>query len=155
MKKRKPNNMRARVERSCRALLRTNQVCIVSIDPSGKQGMYHATSARRIQSHQIGSAIYEIAHQWTIYLSCMCRGQDGEEYLKSVEVSPDGIHLAPNLSDVIEHFYVELRKSCNATHMVASGWIAVPYQVELKEDQAAKLFKAAGAWNQVKVEAHG
>lgn len=35
--KRKPNNGFARAERSCRALLRTNHVAVVNIDPSGSQ----------------------------------------------------------------------------------------------------------------------
>ena len=150
MKKRKPNNMRARVERSCRALLRTNHTCIVNIDPSGKQSLFNVANSRRIISHQIGSAIFEIAHRWTIYISCMCIDQAGAEYCKSVEVSPAGVHLASNISDVIEHFYVELRDSCNAQHLAASGWIAIPYETSLEEKQAAQLFEAAGAWNQRK-----
>ena len=39
MKKRKPNDMRRRMERSCRALLATNHVAVVNIDPSGRQGL--------------------------------------------------------------------------------------------------------------------
>ena len=39
MSKRKANNGFARAERSCRALLRTNHVAVVNIDPSGAQIM--------------------------------------------------------------------------------------------------------------------
>ena len=39
MSKRKPHNLKARIDRSCRALLATNHVAVVNIDPSGHQGM--------------------------------------------------------------------------------------------------------------------
>jgi hypothetical protein len=36
MSKRKAHNIKSRIERSCRALLSTNHVCVVNIDPSGR-----------------------------------------------------------------------------------------------------------------------
>jgi len=44
--KSKPNNGFARAERSCRALLRTNYVAVVNIDPSGSQIMANWKSCR-------------------------------------------------------------------------------------------------------------
>ncbi len=153
MKKRKPYNARACLARSCQALLNTNYVCVVNIDPSGSQNMFNYKNAKRIASRRVLDALFDFPHRWTIYISCMCRRQDGSEYLKSVEIAPIGIYLASHLTETIEHHYTELRASCNATHLVAYGWIAVPNAVSLDESQAAKVFKAAGAWNQVKVAA--
>ncbi|MDD1002394.1 hypothetical protein [Pseudomonas sp. TNT2022 ID642] len=48
--KRKLNNGFARAERSCRALLRTNHVAVVNIDPSGSQIMANWKSCRQIRS---------------------------------------------------------------------------------------------------------
>lgn len=153
MSKRKPNNMRVRMERSLRALLSTNHVCVVNIDHSGKQRMYNWKNCKPILVRRVADAVCDIAHHWTIYISCMCARQDGSEYLKSVEIAPIGIYLASQLTEAIEHHYTELRDSCNPQHLVAYGWIAIPAEVSLEDSQAAKLFVAAGAWNQAKAAA--
>jgi hypothetical protein len=150
MSKRKPHNLKARIERSCRSLLSTNHVCVVNIDPAGRQWMFNWKTARVIRSRQIVDATFNVAHHWTIYISGMCIDQAGSEYLKSVEIAPDGMHLASQLIEAIEHYYTELRDSCNPKHLVAYGWIAVPAAVSLDEAQAAKVLAAAGAWHQVK-----
>ncbi|KDD65348.1 hypothetical protein V466_29245 [Pseudomonas mandelii PD30] len=153
MSKRKPHNLKARIDRSCRSLLATNHVAVVNIDPSGHQGMINYKSLKNIAPGKIGQAVCGIPHRWTIYISAMCRDERGVEYVKSVEISPEGIYKVERLTDAIEHYYLELRNSCNQNHLVASGWIAVPTEVSLEEAQAAKLFYAAGAWHQVKVAA--
>jgi len=83
----------------------------------------------------------------------MCRDERGAEYIKSVEISPEGIYKVERLTDAIEHYYLELRNSANPNHLVASGWIAIPDEVSMDEAQAAKLFYAAGAWHKVKIAA--
>jgi hypothetical protein len=150
MSRRKPNNMRLRMERSLRALLSTNHVCVVNIDPSGKQRMYNWKTCKPILVRKVADAVCDIAHHWTIYISGLCIDQGGVEYLKSVEIAPVGLHLASQLTEAIEHHYTELRDSCNPKHLVAYGWIAIPSDTSLDEAQAAKVFAAAGAWNQVK-----
>lgn len=152
-KVRKPNNGFARAERACRALLNTNHVAVVNIDPSGSQIMVNWKSCKQIRSLAIANALFDFSYRWTIYLSAMCRDERGAEYVKSVEISPEGIYKVERLTDAIEHYYLEQRESCNPNHLVASGWIAVPSQVTLDEAQAAKMFSAAGAWHQVKVAA--
>ena len=57
--KRKPNNGFARAERSCRALLRTNHVAVVNIDPSGSQIMANWKSCKQIRSLAIANAIFD------------------------------------------------------------------------------------------------
>lgn len=150
MKRRKANNCFARAERSCRALLSTNHVAVVNIDPSGSQIMVNWKNCRQIRALAIANALFDFSYRWTIYLSAMCRDERGAEYVKSVEISPEGVYKVERLTDAIEHYYLELRNSCNQTHLVASGWIAIPAEVSLEEAQAAKLFYAAGAWHQVK-----
>lgn len=151
MKPRKANNPQARLERFYRALIGSNHVCVVNIDPSGRQWMFNWKSAKRITSRRVVDAIFDVSHHWTIYIAGMCVAQDGSEYLKSVEIAPVGLYLASQITEAIEHHYTELRDSCNPKHLVAYGWIAIPAAVSLEEGLAAKLFVAAGAWNQVKV----
>ena len=152
-KVRKPHNLQARIERSCRALLSANHVAVVNIDPSGRQGMINYKSFKNIAPGKIGQAVCGIAHRWTIYISVMCLDSRGDRYTKSVEVAPDGVYLSDHLADVIEHCYRELRDSANPTQMVASGWLAIPDIVSLDEAHAALIFEAVGAWNQQKVAA--
>ncbi|WP_425318515.1 hypothetical protein [Pseudomonas nitroreducens] len=149
MKKRKPNNMRARMERSCRALIATNHVAVVNIDPSGRQGMVNWKNCKNIPpGQQIADAICDIAHHWTIYLGALCIDQSGNRYIKAVEIAPQGIYLVKDLADAIEHSYLALRNDCNPNHLIGSGWIAIPSAVSLDEDQAARVFDAVGAWSQ-------
>lgn len=149
MKPRKKNNMRRRVERSMRALLSSNHVAVVNLDPSCRQGMINWKNCKNIPpGQQIADAICDIAHQWTIYLGALCIDQIGNRYIKAVEIAPQGIYLVKDLADAIEHSYLALRNDCNPNHLIGSGWIAIPSAVSLDEDQAARVFDAVGAWSQ-------
>ena len=81
----------------------------------------------------------------------MCDAGAGGQYCKSVEVAPLGQYLAEHLTDVIESTYKDLIAECNPNHVVASGWIAIPTDVSLTEQQAARVFNAVGVWSQQKV----
>ncbi|PHX42658.1 hypothetical protein AO354_40550, partial [Pseudomonas syringae pv. syringae] len=146
MKRRKQNNCFVRAARSCRALLSTNHVAVVNIDPSGLQVMVNWKSHKQIRTLAIANALFDFSYRWTIYISAMCRDERGAEYVKSVEISPEGLHKVDRLTDAIEHYYLELRGNCNQNHLAASGWIAIPAEVSLDEAQAAKVFYAAGVW---------
>lgn len=145
--------MAARIARSCRALIRTNHVAVVNIDPSGRQGMINWKSLKNIAPGKIGQAVCEIPHRWTIFLGALCSDGAGNRYLKSIEIAPNGVYLSDHLEEAIEHCYREVRDSANPNHMVASGWIAIPDTVSLDEAQAFRIFEAVGAWNQVRVAA--
>lgn len=147
MSTRKPHNMRARLNRSCRALLNSNNVAVVNIDPSGRQGLINWKNAKAIATGRaIADAVCDIAHPWCIYVSALCIDQRGQRYIKSLEVVPQGMYLAAQLTDVIEAYYRDVINGCNPLHVVGSGWIAIPNNVSLEEAQAANIFNAVGAW---------
>lgn len=147
MSKRKPHNRALRMERACKALLSFNYVAVVNIDPSGRQGLVNWKNCKSIRpGQQIANAVCDYAHAWVIYLSALCIDQAGQRYIKSVEVAPQGIYKSDDLADVIEQSYRGLLDTCNPQHVVASGWIANPSGVSLKEEQAARIFDAVGAW---------
>lgn len=151
MSKRKPHNMHARMAKACGAVLRSNHVAVVNLDPSGRQGMLNWKNLKSIPpSKRIADAVCDYAHQWTIYLSGLCIDQAGRRYYKSQEIAPQGIYKAEHLTDVIEHTYRALLDTCNPMHLVASGWLAIPDDVSLREEQAAAVFEACGAWEQAK-----
>ena len=150
MSKRKPNNTRARLERASRALLRTNHVGVINIDPHGGKGLIHMLSAKKIVcGSALVTAINDIPHQWTIYLSAFCLDQRGERYIKSVEIATPGIHMAGQLTDVIAHHYRGLMETCNRRHLIGIAWIANPCGVSLSEEQAAHIYDVTGAWAHV------
>lgn len=148
---RKPNNSRKRLEASCRAILRTNHVAVVNIDPSNRQGMVNWKSAKNIPpGRKVAEAICDIAHRWTICFAGLCVDQHGHRYMKSSEVAPQGVYMASHLEDVIDSCYRDLLATCNPNQLVGSGWIALPYEVSLTEEQAFAVFETVGGWNQQK-----
>lgn len=151
MSKRKPHNMRARLEHTCRALVSTNHAAVVNIDPSGQQVLLNLKNLKQIRERQVVDAVCDIPHRWTIYLSMLCRTEFGERYHKSIEVAPQGNYRAEHLTDVIEATYTDLRATTSPNHLVAAGWIAIPTDTTLDEAKAAKIFAAVGAGKQKKV----
>lgn len=154
MKKRKPHNRTARFERACGAILRTNHVAIVQIDPRDWQGLVNWKLLKRIAGSQaVADALCDIPHRWTIYVAGLCVDQSGNRYMKSFEAVPDGTYKAEHLTEVLEACLQEQVASCNPTHLVGSGWIAIPAQVSLAEEQAFQIFDLVGAWTQQKESA--
>ena len=152
MNKRKPCNRKVQIERSMRALLGPNYASVIYIDPSGHQGMIHWKNGKQILSKRVADALCDIPHRWTIYIAGICIRQDGAQYIKSIDIRPDGIHFVEKLTDVIEHFYNEVKGDCNPNHLVGMGWLAVPGIVPVAEAQLSALLASVGAWNQVKVD---
>lgn len=120
------------------------------VEPSGTPSLF--VKLRAVRTSAVVGSTPSTAKTPPNWLT-MCRDERGAEYIKSVEISPEGIYKVERLTDAIEHYYLELRNSANPTHLVASGWIAIPDEISMDEAQAAKLFYAAGAWHQVKVAA--
>ncbi|KPA95393.1 hypothetical protein [Pseudomonas asplenii] len=153
MSKRKPCNRRVQIERSMRALVNTNHAAVINIDPSGLQIMINWKNGKQILSIPVSDALCDIAHRWTIYIAGICIRQDGTEYIKSIDIKPDGVHMVERLSDVLEHFYKEVKADCNPIHLVGMGWLAVPGERTVTEAQLSSLLASVGAWRQVKVAA--
>lgn len=147
MSTRRPHNRRRRLERNLRAILSSNHVAVVNIDPSGRQGLINCKNAKSIPPGQaIADAVCDIAHHWVIYFSALCIDQTGQRYIKSSEVEPQGVYRADQITEVIETYYRQLVNECNQQHLVGSGWIANPCGMSLDEAQAANIYDAIGAW---------
>lgn len=148
MSKRKPNNHKARLERFFRSLLMSNHVAVVNVDPAGRQHLINWKSAKFIISRDIGNAVFDVTHRWTIYISALCIGSDGHRYTKSVELVTQHAHLVGDMDDTIEAGYRALLDGCNPKHLVGHGWIAIPGTADINEVQAAAIFDAVSAWPQ-------
>ena len=150
--KRKPHSMQKRMTSASASLLRQHGVCVVNIDPANRQGLMSWRSLKNVRHSQaMANAVCDYAHQWVIYIGAFCIDQKGDRYLKSVEVAPVARYKSSALTEVIEHHYRELVSECNPTHVHGSGWIALPYAIELTEAQAYAVFDAAGGWSTANV----
>lgn len=147
MSKRKPCNRRVQLERALRSVLRRESIAVVCTDSMDQQGMINWKNCKRVPGSQlIADAVCDIAHRWTILVGVMCLAPDGSEYLRSEEASPQGVYLAAHLSEVIAKVHDDFRATANPNQVVSSGWMAIPYQAEVTEAQAAKVFAAVGGW---------
>lgn len=146
--KRKSHSMQKRMTAASASLLRQNGVCVVNIDPAARQGLMSWRSLKNVRHSQaMANAVCDYAHSWVIYIGAFCVDQNGDRYLKSVEVAPVARYKSSSLDEVIEHHYRELVSECNPMHVHGSGWIALPYAIELTEAQAYAVFDAAGGWS--------
>lgn len=153
MSKRKPCNRRVQVERALRSLIRSNHLAVVCIETTERQGLINWKNCKSIGSSQIlADAVCDIAHSWTIIVGVMCQAPDGSQYLRSEEASPQGVYLAAHLSDVIARVHDDFLATANPNQVVSSGWLAVPYNAEVTEAQAAKVFAAVGGWQPINQE---
>lgn len=142
-KPRKPNNNRARLERASRAALRQSKMAVYNIDPQGRQGLCNwETGIKYRPSRHVADAIFDMPHQWVIYISAFCEDQNGKRYYKSVEIAPNGIYHTDALADVLREHYTALLDSCNpGTSSVAAGsrtlavirWTKQPQRASLKQ----------------------
>lgn len=147
MKRRKPHNMRARMERAAGGLLRQHKACIVDASVPEVQVMLNYANLRQIVTRQVASALCDIAHHWTVYVSAIC--QNGpERWAKSVEYELAGIHVITKLSDLFEQPVNDVIASCNPKHVIGHAWIAIPDSVSLDEERAHSIYERVGAWNQ-------
>lgn len=146
MSARKSHNLHTRLQRSCRALVRTNHTAVINIDPAGGQHLVNWKTGRLIKSRPMVDAVCDFAHPWCIYISALCIDDFGKRYIKSIEAVPQGVYLSGQLTDVIETCYRGHLAGCNPRHLVASAWIAIPNSVSLDEAQAARLYDALAAW---------
>lgn len=134
---------RARLQNAARSVLKLNKVCIVNLnEPYHMQTTMHYGGKLIHATPRIASALCDVPHRWTLYLAVFC-DSGRERYTKAVELSPQGIYRSERLTDVIREHHTALVKEQNPNHVVSSGWIAFPYQIEFSEEQADRLFDAA------------
>ncbi|MFI8608548.1 hypothetical protein ACIGFL_09520 [Pseudomonas sp. NPDC077649] len=152
MSRRKPNNMRARMERAAGALLRQNKACIVDASVPEVQVMLNYVNLRQIVTRQVANALCDIAHHWTVYVSAICQNGN-ERWAKSVEYELAGIHVITNLRDLFEQPVKDVIASCNPKHVIGHAWIAIPDSVVIDEKHAHSIYERVGAWSPSQVSA--
>lgn len=149
MSKRKAHSMHKRMQRARGALLRTNHVALVHLEPEKQQRLFSMRNLKEIQPTPIiVNAMADYSHQWTIYFAGFCVDQRGDRYIKGAEVPLPCGYVIDNLHEGIEDMKASMLDSCNPNHAVGCGFIAVPKSVEIDEALAFEIFEKAGAWSQ-------
>jgi hypothetical protein len=146
MSKRKPHNLHARVERACRALVRTNHVAVINVGETELQWMINWKNSRIIRSVRIVNALCDYSHRWTIFAAVLCVAPSGEQYFKSREFTTKDTLMVATLADHTQAVLDEVFADCNPNHQRTRAWIAIPDDVELDPAQANVLFAAAQGW---------
>lgn len=144
----KANQRRARLHRMSRTILRQNDLCVVYTDvPTERHGIFSARTMLPVRaSEQLVEMICGLPHHWTIYLAAFCRDQLGQQYMKAVEIEPQGQYLSDQLESVLREQYRALLDTCNQQHIEGGGWIASPIGRQLSETEAAQIFESIGVW---------
>lgn len=150
MKKRKPNNGFARAERNCRALVRTNHVAVINLEPGDYQWMINWKSGKLITSRHIVDALLEISHRWTMYCAVLCTGSGGEQYMKSEEFATTTVYKVASLEELTQATIEKILATCNQNHRLNRGWIAIPDKVTMTREEASRLFAAVHGWRELK-----
>lgn len=145
-KQRKPCNRRAQIDRSRRALVRTNHAAVANVEPGDIQIMINWKNCKQIRSLLVANSLYDISHRWTVYLAVFCQEPSGTQYSKSTEFTTSGMHLVANLEPLMVEKHAEVCASANQKHVIGSGWVAIPDDISLTEAQANAIFSAMGVW---------
>ena len=93
------------------------------------------------------TAVSETPVQWNIGLYALCRGPNGDEYLKG-ELWPVPTKVRQrNIADSLNKAHMAfMRDSVNRKHLLTLGWIATAGDF-LDEETAMKLFTSTGVWD--------
>lgn len=92
-------------------------------------------------------ALSETPIQWRIGLYALCRGPNGDEYLKGELISLSQKIRQRNIADSLNKAHMAfMRDSVNRKHLLTLGWIATAGDF-LDEETAMKLFTSTGVWD--------
>lgn len=93
------------------------------------------------------TAVSETPVQWNIGLYALCRGHNGDEYIKG-ELWPVPTKLRQrNIADSLNKAHMAfMRDSVNRKHLLTLGWIATAGDF-FDEETAMKLFSSTGVWD--------
>jgi len=91
--------------------------------------------------------IENLTTKWCILCAVILKDQSHSSYASYYVHYFNETRKQHQISEEADKVHQELLKSCNKTHLVNLGWIAVPHLYEFDEEQANSIFDQAGAWN--------
>lgn len=146
-KKRKAYNPVKRINLLAKSVLKGHAVVFVGGN-GGKCDLVDIKKAHIYQPRmEVARVIEQGRFKWAILCAAFCRGQDGQEYMKSQLVySPEECRQS-DLAGTVEGLHQSMiRNEINQQHLLNVGWLAAPVQGDIDEGVAGKIFAKAGAW---------
>lgn len=137
-----------RVHRLARAIISQHKVNVAfSTGGDNKCHLIHGKSGKRLRADSnLINAIEHVPHKWSILIAAICRKSDGEEYMKTEQVSVPHVIYQRDLADALTDMHAELCRQCNPNHLIGAAWMADPKGSDIDESLAAKVFEELGAW---------
>lgn len=94
----------------------------------------------------IATSLSTCPFKWHVYLAVLCRRQDGQQYIKSEEVSVKHPYFRNAIEELLNVQHQELVAKCNPLHIVNIAWIASTTPYEFDDEYCDKLFTYKNAW---------
>jgi hypothetical protein len=92
------------------------------------------------------TAVSETPVQWRIGLYALCRGPNGDEYIKGeLWAMPMKVRQRNIAASLNEKHMAFMRENINRKHLLTLGWIATAGDF-LDEETAMELFSSTGVW---------
>jgi hypothetical protein len=91
------------------------------------------------------TAVSETPIQWRIGLYALCRGPNGDEYLKGELWALPMKVRQRNIADSLNKAHMAFMRDKNRKHLLTLGWIATAGDF-LDEETAMKLFTSTDVW---------
>lgn len=92
------------------------------------------------------TAVSETPVQWNIALYALCRGPNGDEYIKGELWAMPMKVRQRNIADSLNKAHMAfMRENINRKHLLTLGWIATAGDF-LDEETAMNLFTSTGVW---------
>ena len=92
------------------------------------------------------TAVSETPVQWNIGLYALCRGPNGDEYIKGELWAMPMKVRQRNIADSLNKAHMAfMRDSVNRKHLLTLGWIATAGDF-FDEETAMELFSSTGVW---------
>lgn len=97
----------------------------------------------------IANAMTEFKHEWSVLLCVFGRDETGEEYIKTLDVSPGVLCYSEQIHESVASVHEELITKFNPNHLVNVGWLATPNEDPFNEDKVKGLFTTLNAWDNI------
>ncbi len=138
-----------RTHRLARAIVGRYKVSVAfSTGGDGKCHMVHSRTGKQLRADpNLIAAVENVPHKWTVLIAALCLKPDGEEYMKSEQISVPHVIYQRDIADALTDMHMNLCKSCNPNHLVGAAWMANPKGEDIDEAAAGKVFESLGGWS--------
>ena len=151
--RRKYNPVRVAI-RAVPSLLRHNRAAVIRLQtkvPDGKNlpnaKVYnHKLCLPYPSNSAIQNALTDTPLTWSIWVGNLCQDHAGNFYHKGEWIIAKDKYFFNELHAVLGDAIEEVYESCNKSQVIDGGWIAIPYQLELSDENIMRILLHYGEY---------